>query len=346
MLPAIAAAIMALPRALVLLPGLALISALVVQGMIFIGVQDQPAPRKAHATPTPKAGGLGIVAAFALGVGLHGAPGLRGAVPALLLIAAVSLLDDLLTFGALPKLLAQLGAGVWALAAGFGLHRLGLPWLGPWALGWLGVPLTLGVLLVVTNAMNFIDGLNGLAAGVALIAGLMLAWAGGLAHEAVLVGGGLLLAAGVLGFLPFNFPRARIFMGDVGSQFCGFLLGLLGVAAARAPGTALLVPLLLSGVLFDVGFTFIRRLLAGEAVARAHNGHLYQVAARAGVPAWAVALVQWGFAGLGGACALALRPASPLGGAGLVLLVLVVQLAWAGFVVRRARAVGLGRWSV
>ncbi|WP_297444092.1 glycosyltransferase family 4 protein [Acidocella sp.] len=348
MLPS-AAALHALPRALLLLPGLALVSALAVRLMIVIGVQDRPDPRKAHRTPMPKAGGVGIVAAFVLGVQLHGAPGLRAALPAILLMAAMALLDDLLTLGFMPKLLAQLAAGLVALAAGFGLHRLSLPLIGPLALGGLGAPLTMVFWLGLTNAMNFIDGLNGLAAGVTLMAALALAGAGALAGEAALTGGGLLLAGAVLGFLPFNFPRARIFMGDVGSQFCGFMLGLLGVVAARAavpPVSALLVPLLLSGVLFDVGFTLIRRLLAGEHIARAHNGHLYQVAARSGVNARAVALLHWGFAGLGGACALALPYASASRGAGLLGLVLLVQLIWAGFVVRRARQARLGRWSV
>src|SRR6185312_7098565 len=109
----------------------------------------------------------------------------------------------------------------------------------------------------------------------------------------------LLLAAGLIGFLPFNFPRARIFMGDVGSQFCGFVLAVLGIAASRFESVEmsfLLVPLLLSGVLYDVAFTLVRRALAGENVARAHRGHLYQVAHRAGMRPVTVTSVHWGFA--------------------------------------------------
>ena len=100
-----------------------------------------------------------------------------------------------------------------------------IPYVGPFSIGWLAPPVTVLWLLFATNAMNFIDGLDGLAGGVALIA------AGFLAAIAAAYGGwfayfaALLLAAGLAGFLPFNFPRARIFMGDVGSQFCGFILG-------------------------------------------------------------------------------------------------------------------------
>ena len=120
--------------------------------------------------------------------------------------------------------------------------------------------------------MNFIDGLNGLAGGVALIAAA--SWR---ASPRRMTAGSptppsLLLAAGIAGFLPFNFPRARIFMGDVGSQFCGFMLAVLAVVASRFQGlelSFLLVPMLLSGVLFDVAFTLARRAAGRRAADRA-----------------------------------------------------------------------------
>ena len=157
----------------------------------------------------------------------------------------------------------------------------------------------------------------------------------------------LLLAAGVVGFLPFNFPRARIFMGDVGSQFCGFVLAVLAVAASRFEGVELsflLVPMLLSGVLFDVAFTLARRLLAGERITQAHRGHLYQVAVRAGVPAWAVSLVHAGFAGFAGLVALGFIAAPVAAKPFVPLLTLGPQLVWLRLVVRRARRAGIGRW--
>jgi UDP-GlcNAc:undecaprenyl-phosphate/decaprenyl-phosphate GlcNAc-1-phosphate transferase len=103
--------------------------------------------------------------------------------------------------------------------------------------------------------------------------------------------------------------------------------------------------MLLSGVLFDVGFTLVRRLLAGEAVTRPHRGHLYQVAQRSGVSAQAVTLIHWGFAVFGGACCLLfialpspLKPPVPF-------ITLLPQLAWVVFVTRTARAANLGRWG-
>jgi UDP-GlcNAc:undecaprenyl-phosphate GlcNAc-1-phosphate transferase len=157
----------------------------------------------------------------------------------------------------------------------------------------------------------------------------------------------LLLASGLLGFLPFNFPRARIFMGDVGSQFCGFVLAVLGVAASRFEGVEMsfvLVPMLLSGVLFDVAFTLARRALAGQALTRPHRSHLYQVAQRAGMDARIVTLVHWGFALFGGLACLVFLAAPPLLKPAVVLLPLLPQLFWIAYVALRAHNASLASW--
>ncbi len=347
---------LALPRHLALMAGLAIFSAIVVRVMISLGVLDHPDPRKAHTQTTPKSGGVGIVCAFLLGVLLlyrYGQvsrlaePYFIGVIAAASLMAAISLLDDLFDVSFLVKLFAQLACAGVAVASGLWVHGLALPYYGTVDLGAAGIAVTLAFLVFVTNAMNFIDGLNGLASGVTLIACLFLAGIAGLHGGFFVYTASLLLAGGVLGFLPFNFPRGRIFMGDVGSQFCGFMLALFGVAATRFQGVPLsflLVPFLLSGVLYDVAFTLIRRLLAGENIARAHNGHLYQVARRAGMDARAVALLHWGFAVLGGMTTLAFLAAPPPLRPAIGLLPLAVQLVWTRHVIRRARAAGLERW--
>jgi UDP-GlcNAc:undecaprenyl-phosphate GlcNAc-1-phosphate transferase len=354
--PANALNLLALPRHLALMAGLAIFSGIVVRVMIAIGVPDRPDARKAHRVVTPKSGGVGIVAAFLLGVLLlyrYGQvsrlaePYFVGVIAAAFLIAVISLIDDLLDISFLIKLATQLMAGIAAVASGLWLHILALPYLGTVDIGWLGVPLTLFFLLFVTNAMNFIDGLNGLSAGVTLIACLFLAGIAGLYQGFFVYTAALLLAGGVLGFLPFNYPRAKIFMGDVGSQFCGFMLALFGIAAARfesAPLSFLLVPLLLSGVLYDVTFTLIRRLFAGENIARAHHGHLYQVVRRAGMDARLVAALHWGFAILGGLTAIAFLRLSPAWRPPVVLVPVAGQIVWTVYVVRRAAAAQIGKW--
>jgi UDP-GlcNAc:undecaprenyl-phosphate GlcNAc-1-phosphate transferase len=335
---------------------LALVSAATVRVMIGVRVMDTPNARSSHARPTPKGGGVGIVAAFLLGMAVLYSEGafartepasLRAVIVAASAIALVSFADDVLDWPFTGKLAAQLLAALVAIAAGLFVRVYRIPYVGAADLGWFGVAATLFWIVFVTNAMNFIDGLDGLAGGVALIACLFLAyiaaWQGGL----FVYFAALLLAAGLFGFLPFNFPRARIFMGDVGSQFCGFLLAILGVAASRFERVDLsfaIVPMLLSGVLFDVAFTLVRRALAGESLTRAHRGHLYQVAQRSGMDARTVALLHWGFACWGGVCCLVFLAAPPQLKPAALLLPALPQPFWVVWVVRAARKAALTRW--
>jgi len=336
--------------------GLTLLSAALVFMMIHVGVLDRPDPRKAHTRAVPKSGGVGVVAAFLVGIALLyryaefsrlADPYFRGVILAASAIAVVAFLDDMLDWPFTIKLGAQLAAAALAVGSGLVVDRLNLPWWGPVELGWAAAALTLAWILFATNAMNFIDGLNGLASGVSAIACLVLAavaaaYAGWFVYFA-----SLLLAAGLLGFLPFNFPRARIFMGDVGSQFCGFVLAVLAVAAGRFQGadlSVLLVPMLLFGVLFDVAFTLARRALAGDRLTEAHRSHLYQVAHRSGIGAASITLVHWGFVLWGGLCCLLFVAAQGWAKPLPVLLVAPPQLAWMAFVAFRARRTLLGRW--
>lgn len=348
--------LLAFLRHLAFCAALAGLSATVVNMMVGIGIMDRPDPRKAHSRPVPKCGGVGVVVAFLVGIFVlyHFAafsrladPYFRGVILASVAIAAVSFLDDLQDWPFTVKLAAQLGAALLAVGSGLYVDQLNLPYLGPVATGWLGMAGTIAWILFATNAMNFIDGLNGLASGVSAIACLFLAGIGAALGGWFVYFAALLLAAGLIGFLPFNYPRARIFMGDVGSQFCGFVIAVLGVAAGRFDRVEMsfvLVPLLLSGVLFDVAYTLLRRALGGERLTQAHRGHLYQVAARSGMPAWAVTLVHWGFAAWGGASCLLFLAAPPDLKPWVLLLPFPVQAAWRTYVVRRARRVGLDRW--
>ncbi len=324
--------------------------------MTRVGVLDTPGARSSHTRPTPKGGGVGIVLAFIVGIlvlyrfaafSRLADPYFRAVILAAVGIAVVAYLDDVLYWPASVKLAAQVLAALIVVGNGLFVEVVRLPWAGTVALGWFGPVLTLGWILLATNAMNFIDGLNGLASGVTAIAcGFLAAIAASLGAWFVYFAG-LLLIAGLAGFLPFNFPRARIFMGDVGSQFCGFLLAVLGVAAARFEGVELsivLVPMLLAGVLFDVVFTLARRALAGDRLTEAHRSHLYQIAHRAGMAPVAITLVEWGFVAWGGVCSLAFMAAGPEWKPAWVLLVLPPQLAWLALVRRRARRAGITRW--
>jgi UDP-GlcNAc:undecaprenyl-phosphate/decaprenyl-phosphate GlcNAc-1-phosphate transferase len=336
---------------------LALVSAMVVAAMLSAGIIDTPDARKAHTRPTPKGGGVGVVVAFMLGITvLYGYADFArlangyflGVILASFAIAVVAFLDDLRDWPFTVKFAAQTMAALGAVGTGLYLRAINLPYVGTVELGWVGAVGTLAWILFMTNAMNFIDGLNGLAAGTALVA------CGFLAVVAAGQGGwfvyfaAMLLAAGLIGFLPFNFPRARIFLCDVGSQFCGFMLAVLALVASRFEGvelSALLMPMLLSGVLFDVAFTLARRARDGERITQAHRGHLYQVAHRSGVSPVRITLVHWGFATWGGLCCLLFIAAPPPAKPFVPLLTLVPQGVWLRFVVRRAQAAGLRRWG-
>jgi UDP-GlcNAc:undecaprenyl-phosphate GlcNAc-1-phosphate transferase len=337
---------------------LMLLSAGIVRLMIAVRVMDTPEDRKAHVHPTPKGGGVGIVASFLVGIAVLyqfaefarlADPYFLGVIEASVAIAVVAFLDDLFDWPFTVKLGTQLLAALVAISSGLYVAGFHFPtYIGLLPEPWPGLALTLVWILFATNAMNFIDGLNGLASGVALIACLFIVviaeqHGGWFAYAAA-----GLLAAGLAGFLPFNFPKARIFMGDVGSQFCGFMLAVLAVVASRFDGVELsflLVPMLLSGVLFDVGFTLVRRLLAGESITQPHRGHLYQVAQRSGMPATAVTLVHWGFAAFGGLCCLVFiavpTDAKPM----VPLATILPQIAWVWLVARMARRAGLRQWG-
>lgn len=333
---------------------LALLSAGVVRLMIAFPILDHPNARSSHLRPTPRGGGLGVVVAFIVGMlVLYGVaqfariaePQFLGVILAAMAIAGVALADDVRDLSARLRLAAQCGAALVAVGSGLVVTRLALPWIGVVELGALGVVLTLVWIVGCTNAVNFMDGLDGLVGGTLLIAAAALALIAAVQEGWFIYAAALFLAAGFAGFLPFNLHPARIFMGDVGAQFAGFTMAVLAVAAARfdtAQLSFLIVPLLLFGLLFDAAFTLGRRALMGERLAEGHRTHLYQLAQRSGMGVRAVAATHWGFAVFHAALAfLFLQLASaykPL----VVVPALAVQVAWLSYVIQRMRRAGVG----
>ena len=245
---------------------------------------DVPNERSAHRRPTPLGGGLPIVLLSLSGLVIlwifdssWSGPSLAAYVLGSVLIAAVSLYDDLKNLGRLSRGLCHLGCGV-LLVFAFGFWEVvSLPVVGELELGWFGLPLTLLWVLGLLNAYNFMDGADGLAGSQAVIAGL--AWGGlGLFTGQYLVAGlGILIAASSLGFLGHNWAPARIFMGDVGSVFLGYTFAALPlIATGPRFRLALFGFLVLWPFIFDSSFTLIRRLRWGEKVWTAHRSHLYQ----------------------------------------------------------------------
>ena len=314
-------------------------------------VMDIPNERSSHAVPVPRGGGLGMIAAVAVVWALAAwassdvrAPWLAvGAA----LVAAVSAFDDVRTLRAGPRFAVQAAAaGLVAWATG-GWVWLAVPGAGPVALGAAGVVLAVVWTVGLTNAYNFMDGIDGIASGQAVVAGV--AWAGAglwLGVPAVAFVGAC-VAAAALGFLVHNRPPARVFMGDVGSATLGFVLAALPlVAGARvAPALAARLPLFaLLAVwpfVYDAAATFAQRLARRENVLAPHRQHRYQRLVIAGSSHGAVSALYTALAVASGAGAVRWLVAADgwAAAAGLTFVPVVLWLA-----VRRAeRAAHLGR---
>ena len=263
------------------------------------GHVDQPDARRLHVQPTPRGGGIGIALVL-----LAVAPWLGEGWPAyalgLVLCAGGGLLDDLRPLAPLAKLVLQ-AAGALCLAWGWPL----LP--GLWGES-MGIVLGAAMALVLVNLWNFMDGSNGLAASQALLAAPVLALLGPAPAAGVLAAA---LAAASLGFLPLNFPRARLFLGDVGSHALGY--GLAAVALLAAPaagGAAWLLLLPPSAMLLDAGLTLLSRARRRQVLWQAHREHLYQRAVAAGLGHAGVCglYLAWAIAASALALAVAARP--------------------------------------
>ncbi|MEO8247262.1 MAG: MraY family glycosyltransferase [Chloroflexota bacterium] len=279
---------------------------------------DQPGGRKIHVRAIPRLGGAAMVAAFgiAVAIGLLVASPVAPAatrilLPALLgigLVAAVGLVDDLRDLSPLAKLVGQLAAAIAVVGLGLSFRDLSTPW-GMVSLGVLGPVITIGWLVAVANAVNLIDGLDGLAAGVSLATLLAFAAIAAMLGATVVL---LLCAAGagaVLAFLAYNRPPASIIMGDAGSMFLGMLLATAAVALveARPAHIALPTAVLALGVpLADVVFAILRRLAAGRSVFAADSSHIHHQLMARGLRPGQVTLLLVAASGLLGLLAVLL----------------------------------------
>ena len=247
------------------------------------GMLDVPNARSSHVYPVPLGGGLAMVLVGIATVGIvalihpdamhpHELIFIAGA----LVISGVSLVDDV---GHVPSAirLAGQGAAAGIVIVGYGYwHAIDLPLLGAIALGGFGIVLTGLWVVGLTNAFNFMDGLDGLAAGQAVAASFGWTILGWQETWPLLEAAGLLLAAISLGFLLHNWHPAKIFMGDVGSTFLGYSFAVLDIVAARydvrlaSAGVVLMWP-----VIFDTGFTVLNRLRRRENIFAGHREFLF-----------------------------------------------------------------------
>ena len=318
-----------------------------------VRIIDVPNERSSHTNPTPRSGGIAIVATFFVGLaalwGLSDDPVLGqsyfGAFCAsAFLIAVVSIVDDLSGMSFRAKLMLQIGCAITVMALGVVVDQLSLPVVGVWHLGWLAYPLTLMWIVGLTNAFNFMDGIDGISGGTAVLAAGFFAAITLTQGSSFLYLVSIVIGAASLGFLLWNWQPAKIFMGDSGSQFLGFVLAVLAVMAGRFDASHVsyfVMPMLFFHYIWDTVYTFIRRLRAGERVTQAHRSHLYQLMNRLGLSharATGVYLLIGTLQGLG-----ALMLVQLPGELRILVFVpfVVLQLFLTIGVTRRARAAGL-----
>ncbi|WNH50225.1 MULTISPECIES: glycosyltransferase family 4 protein [Stenotrophomonas] len=235
---------------------------------------DQPGERRSHGVATPRGGGIAIVLTLLLAVvaGAFYWPQARTTLLVfglgLALVAGIGWWDDHRPLPAVRRLLVHVVAA--SLLAGLVWNATGNPWQAALALLFT---------TSLINIWNFMDGINGIATTQAILAGAAFA----LVLPGPLALAGVVLALACLGFLPFNFPRARIFMGDVGSGALGYAVAALVCLASVATTVSwllLLVPL--TAFLVDAGFTLLARMLSGQRWMEPHTQHLYQRAVKGG----------------------------------------------------------------
>jgi Fuc2NAc and GlcNAc transferase len=301
---------------------------------------DVPNSRSSHSSPTPRGGGAAIVLAFFAGLlSLFIFERFDARVMLALLcgggsMAIIGFLDDRRALRASVRFTVHVAAAmiaVW-LVGGVSEHAL-----ADWDLhgAILGMVLAVLALIWMSNLFNFMDGIDGIAASETIFiaaAGALINWRCG--GDGGLTASMLVLAAATLGFLVWNWPPARIFMGDIGSGFLGFTLAVLGLAASRRGGTPVESWVILSGIfLVDATVTLVRRVLRGERWFEAHRMHAYQKLAsrwQGHLPVTVLVIAINSIWLFPWACVTAAYPSHEMSCVAAALLPLVVLFIWIG----------------
>jgi len=323
--------------------GLALVLTPMVRNLAWrYGIVDQPdQERKIHSAPIPRLGGVAIFAAVIGAYGLllivrlsSGAivwehfPLILRILPALAVVFGVGLIDDIVTVSPWIRLTAEAVAAIFAWFGGVQIYAInGYSFSGDI------VSLIVTVLWIVTctNAINLIDGVDGLAAGVSLFASATMLIAALLDHNFPMALTLVPLAGALLGFLRFNFAPASIFLGDCGSLTLGFLLGCFGAVWSEKSTTllGLTAPLIVLAIpLLDIGLAVVRRLLRGQPVFTADNGHIHHKLLSLGLTPRRLLFVVYGICAVGSAASLLLTLSHNQNRD--FVLVLVCLAAWLG----------------
>lgn len=322
------------------------------------GLYDKGGGRKLHKRPVPRLGGVAV--AISAAVPLMGVilwsnnisaalladrPLLVGGLGGALIMLAVGIWDDLRDSRAIVKLAAQIAAATVVCVAGIQIEAVSIPFFGPVQLGLLSAPITVFWMVLVMNAVNLIDGLDGLAGGVVVLAGGTLFIMSVLEDNTLAALLLVVVVGATLGFLAYNINPATIFLGDTGSLFLGFVLALVSVHSSQKSYTlfSIVAAMLALGLpIFDLGMAVVRRYLSGQPIFRADQHHVHHLLLRKGLTqSQAVATLYAGAVVLGGLALVFIYAddqVSALAIAALVPLVfLAVKVLGYGDVIKNAR---------
>ena len=276
---------------------------------IRIGAVDRPDDRKIHQGAVPRLGGLAIYIGYVASALYFGTSGdmLAGALIGATVLIAVGVWDDVKQIGPKTKLLGQIVAAFIPLLFGIRVDVITDPWGHLIYLDYFAVPLTVFWIVGFTNIVNLIDGLDGLAAGISLIACLAIFAVNlqlGQVELAMLTMG---LAGAACGFLRYNFNPAKIFMGDTGSMLLGYTMAVISVAGAvkTAAAVALVVPVVVLGLpILDTSFAIARRYLNGKPIFKPDKGHVHHRLLAMGMSQKRAVLLMYGITAFLGCAAL------------------------------------------
>ena len=294
-----------------------------------IGAVDRPNYRKVHVSVMPRIGGLAIIGGFLVGYLLltpedeHATGIFIGAV----IIVITGFLDDMLEITAKTKIAGQLAAAIVVVTwGGLQIEFINLPFGGIVEFGFLSIPVTILWIVGITNAINLLDGLDGLAAGVSTIALISLSVMAMIMGDTFVVATTTILAASSLGFLFYNFYPAKIFMGDTGALFLGFMISVLALLGFKnVTFISLVIPVIMLGVpISDTFFTIVRRIRMKQPISKPDKSHLHHNLLNAGFSHRQSVLIIYAIATLFGVGAILFSQATPWGG---LLLIFIMLLA-------------------
>lgn len=295
---------------------------------IQVGATDQPNERKVHQALMPRMGGLAIYLSFLL-VMLIFMPSHDYFWPIIIgatVIVITGALDDLFELSAKLKLLGQTAAALIVIMNGIYVEFINLPFDIVLNLGIFGMPLTLLWIVGITNAINLIDGLDGLAAGVSAIVLITITTIAIMDGNMFIVALASVLLASTIGFLFYNFHPAKIFMGDTGSLFLGFMLAVISLLGFKSVTVfSLVVPLVILAVpISDTLFAIIRRIVHKRPLSAPDKSHLHHCLLRLGYTHRGTVLMIYGISGFFALSAVILTQSTLFGALIISLILLVV----------------------